>query len=54
MGLADNMAVFRQNLGESVPVVGIENAVFEMLQFCIKAFESPLVTLSKYPRNCSS
>ena len=54
MSLTDNMAVRRQNLGESVPVVGIESAVFEMLQFCIKAFESPLVTLSKYPRNTST
>ena len=54
MSLTDNMAVRRQNLGKGIPVVGIENAIRQVFQFCIKAFESPLVTLSKYPRNCSS
>ena len=54
VSLSDNMAFRRQNFSESVPSVAIENAVFEMFQFGVEPLESLLITLSKYPRNCST
>ncbi len=49
MGFADNMAFRRQNIRESIPVVSVKGAVFQMLYFVIESPKGCRITTAEHP-----
>ena len=46
---SDNMVFFRQNFGESIPIVGIKYTVIEVRNFAVKPGEGFGVPFAEYP-----
>ncbi len=51
--LADHVAVWRQNWGESLPGVGVKNAVGQMVDFVVEPLERCSITTADNPGNSS-
>ena len=54
VGFADYVTGLRQNFSESVPIISIENTVFEMLHFVVEPAKCRFITSAKHPCNCST
>ena len=46
---SDDMALRWQDFSESIPIIRIECAVFQMLQFVVEPFECCAITTTKNP-----
>jgi hypothetical protein len=53
MRLAGNVALCREHFGEGIPVIGVKNALFQMLDFVIEPPECSSITTACNPGNSS-
>ncbi len=51
--LADHVTVWRQDFGESLPGVGVKNAVGQMFDFVVEPLERCSITTADNPGNSS-
>ncbi len=49
MSFADDMAFGGQHLGESIPIVGVEGTVLQMLDLIVESLEGCSITMAEHP-----
>src|SRR5579871_5201361 len=52
-GLADDVAFFGKNFGESVPIIGVEDAIRQVLYLVVEPPERCSITTADHPGNSS-
>ena len=53
MRLPDNMSFGRKNFCKSIPIIGIEHAIFEMFYLIIESLECCSITTAEHPGHSS-